>query len=180
MLISAGAVLAGGRGANHAHHAAAAAISRAAAPNHSGTRLEADDGLVGWGTPAQIERFVRAHLDAGATQVCVQFVNPNGQNAGLHWEAVDDWSALTTALPTPRRWLFTKRAQRAFWDADFRPGDAMVFGSESAGLPESLQEQHPDQLLRIPTSDDVRSLNLSNAVAVAVYEALRQWQQNGE
>lgn len=47
------------------------------------------DGLVGWGTVAQIERFVRAHLDAGASQVCIQFVNPKGQNAGLHWEAIE-------------------------------------------------------------------------------------------
>jgi tRNA (cytidine/uridine-2'-O-)-methyltransferase len=93
----------------------------------------------------------------------------------LAWEAVDDWSALVAALPT-RRWLFTKRAERSFWDADYRPGDGLVFGSESAGLPESLTQQHADRLLRIPTSDDVRSLNLSNSVAVAVYEALRQWQ----
>ena len=47
------------------------------------------DGLVGWGTPERIERFVRAHIDAGATQVCIQFVNPNGQAAGLHWEAIE-------------------------------------------------------------------------------------------
>ena len=94
----------------------------------------------------------------------------------LAWEAVDDWNALVAALPTQRRWLFTKRAERSYWHADYRPGDALVFGSESAGLPDSLQRQHGDSLLRIPTSVDVRSLNLSNSVAVAVYEALRQWQ----
>jgi tRNA (cytidine/uridine-2'-O-)-methyltransferase len=94
----------------------------------------------------------------------------------LAWEAVDDWNALTTTLPTQRHWLFTKKAERPFWDAQFQPGDALVFGSESAGLPDSIQDEHPEQLLRIPTSTDVRSLNLSNAVAVAVYEALRQWQ----
>lgn len=47
------------------------------------------DGLVGWGKAAQIERFVRSHLDAGATQVCVQFVHPGGPAAGLHWEAIE-------------------------------------------------------------------------------------------
>jgi tRNA (cytidine/uridine-2'-O-)-methyltransferase len=94
----------------------------------------------------------------------------------LVWEAVDDWAALAAALPTSRRWLFTKRSRRSFWDVDFQPGDVLVFGCESAGLPESLVDQHADTLLRIPTSDDVRSLNLSNSVAVAVYEALRQWQ----
>lgn len=56
------------------------------------------DGLIGWGTPAQIERFVRAHLDAGATQVCVQFVNPNGQNAGLHWEAVEALAPVNSGI----------------------------------------------------------------------------------
>lgn len=47
------------------------------------------DGLVGWGTAAQIERFVRAHLDAGANQVCLHVVNPKGQDAGHHWEAME-------------------------------------------------------------------------------------------
>lgn len=56
------------------------------------------DGLIGWGSAAQIERFVRSHLDAGATQVCVQFVNPNGQNAGLHWEAVEALAPVNGAL----------------------------------------------------------------------------------
>jgi tRNA (cytidine/uridine-2'-O-)-methyltransferase len=93
----------------------------------------------------------------------------------LVWEAVDDWAALVAALPENRRWLFTKRAERSFWTVDFQPGDVMVFGCESAGLPESLLDQHAATLVRIPTSSDVRSLNLSNSVAVAVYEALRQW-----
>ncbi len=56
------------------------------------------DGLIGWGTPAQIERFVRAHLDAGATQVCVQFVNPKGQNAGLDWEAVEALAPVNSGI----------------------------------------------------------------------------------
>jgi len=94
----------------------------------------------------------------------------------LEWEVADDWQALAAALPAKRKWLFTKFAERSFWDIEFEPGDALVFGSESAGLPESLHREHADSLLRIPTSDDVRSLNLSNSVAIAVYEALRQWQ----
>jgi tRNA (cytidine/uridine-2'-O-)-methyltransferase len=98
----------------------------------------------------------------------------------LEWEAVDDWAALDAALPTTRRWLFTKHAERSFWDVEYQPGDALVFGSESAGLPESLRQQHADSLVRIPTSNDVRSLNLSNSVAIAVYEALRQWHSDGD
>src|SRR5262245_53677884 len=94
----------------------------------------------------------------------------------LVWEVVDDWDALLAALPNSRRWLFTKRAERSFWTVDFQPGDALVFGCETTGLPDSILAAHPDTKLRIPTSAEVRSLNLSNSVAVAVYEALRQWQ----
>jgi hypothetical protein len=56
------------------------------------------DGLIGWGTPAKIERFVRDHLDAGATQVCVQFVNPAGQNAGFHWEAIEALAPVNSGI----------------------------------------------------------------------------------
>jgi tRNA (cytidine/uridine-2'-O-)-methyltransferase len=93
----------------------------------------------------------------------------------LHWQVVENWQELTAQLPQSRRWLFTKKAERSYLDVDFAPGDALVFGSESAGLPDSLLTAHPDAQLRIPTRGDVRSLNLSNAVAVASYEALRQW-----
>ena len=82
------------------------------------------------------------------------------------------------ACPTSRRWLFTKKAERSFWDADYQPGDVLVFGSESAGLARlAPRRSTPTRSLRIPTSRDVRSLNLSNSVAVAVYEALRQWRK---
>jgi tRNA (cytidine/uridine-2'-O-)-methyltransferase len=75
-----------------------------------------------------------------------------------------------------RRWFaFTTSASRSLYHARFAPGDALVFGSESSGLPESVVAQFgADERLRIPMRPDVRSLNLSNAVAVAVYEAWRQ------
>jgi tRNA (cytidine/uridine-2'-O-)-methyltransferase len=92
----------------------------------------------------------------------------------LNWEVVDDWEALAATLPNFRPWLFTKKATSSYLDAAYQPGDALVFGSESAGLPDTLLEQHADRLLRIPIRPDVRSLNLSNSVAVAAYEALRQ------
>ena len=47
------------------------------------------DATVGWGTQAEIEKFLQSHMDAGATQVCIQFVNPAGREAGLHWEAIE-------------------------------------------------------------------------------------------
>ena len=93
----------------------------------------------------------------------------------LTWQVVDDWDELTSQLPESRRWLFTKKAERSYVEVSYKRGDVLVFGSESAGLPDSLLADHADAQLRIPTRSDVRSLNLSNAVAVASYEALRQW-----
>ena len=93
----------------------------------------------------------------------------------LVWEVVDDWDALAVALPAARPWLFTKKADRSYLDVAYEQEAVFVFGSESAGLPESLLAAHQDRQLRIPIRSDVRSLNLSNSVAVAAYEALRQW-----
>ena len=93
----------------------------------------------------------------------------------LVWEVVDDWTTLLAKLGGGRQWLFTKKAERSYLDAEFARGDVLVFGSESRGLPDELLAERPDHQLRIPTRSDVRSLNLSNAVAVACYEALRQW-----
>lgn len=94
----------------------------------------------------------------------------------LEWQVVDSWDEVLSALPGARRWLFTKKAERLYLDARFQPADAFVFGSESSGLPDSVLDAQPaDSRLRIPTRAEVRSLNLSNAVAVASYEALRQW-----
>jgi tRNA (cytidine/uridine-2'-O-)-methyltransferase len=93
----------------------------------------------------------------------------------LTWQVVENWDELLENLPQSRRWLYTKKAERSYLDVAYRPGDVLVFGSESAGLPDSLLGDSPDAQLRIPTRSDVRSLNLSNAVAVACYEALRQW-----
>ena len=95
----------------------------------------------------------------------------------LVWQVVDDWEALAGEL-RERRWLFTKKAKRSYLDATYQPGDAFVFGSESSGLPNWILEGHEDTQLRIPIRSAVRSLNLSNAVAVASFEAMRQWRGN--
>lgn len=78
--------------------------------------------------------------------------------------------------PAARRWFaFTTTGATSLYDAHFLPRDVLVFGSESSGLPkEVLARFAPDMKLRIPMRPGVRSLNLSNAVAVAVYEAWRQ------
>jgi tRNA (cytidine/uridine-2'-O-)-methyltransferase len=92
----------------------------------------------------------------------------------LDWEAVDDWSALMDRLPGCRPWLFTKHGTTAYTDAAFSPGDVLVFGSESQGLPLTVLESHPDRCLRIPMAAEARSLNLAVSVAVGAYEARRQ------
>jgi tRNA (cytidine/uridine-2'-O-)-methyltransferase len=82
----------------------------------------------------------------------------------------------TLDLERARRWFaFTTDGERSLYDAQFAPGDALVFGCESSGLPDAIAAQFgADARLRIPMRPGVRSLNLSNAVAVAVYEAWRQ------
>jgi len=76
----------------------------------------------------------------------------------------------------PRRWYaFTTQAARSAYDVAYAPGDVLTFGCETRGLPEEIVAQFPqDARLRLPMRPQVRSLNLSNAVAVAVYEAWRQ------
>jgi tRNA (cytidine/uridine-2'-O-)-methyltransferase len=84
-------------------------------------------------------------------------------------------TALDIARPARRWFAFTTTGAQSLYAARFRAGDVLVFGSESAGLPPAIVDAFAaDARLRIPMRPDVRSLNLSNAVAVAVYEAWRQ------
>lgn len=91
--------------------------------------------------------------------------HPNAAAARAHIRAADAGA---------RHWLFTGKARRSYLDVAFRPGDALVFGKESEGLPQALLDAHEEELVGIPTLGAVRSLNLANAVAIALYEALRQ------
>jgi len=85
------------------------------------------------------------------------------------------FDACLKALGAAPLYAFTTKAQQRFDQVQFRDGDALLFGSESRGLPESLLAQFPDEhRLRLPMRPGQRSLNLSNAVAVAVFEAWRQ------
>ncbi len=86
-----------------------------------------------------------------------------------------DWAACRAALGEARLFALTTKARRRHANADFRAGDAFVFGAESRGLPtEILAEIGESRCLRLPLIPGNRSLNLSNAVAVTVYEAWRQ------
>ena len=96
----------------------------------------------------------------------------------LEWEAVDSWDTLVPALAAAgagTRWLFSARATTTYTTASYSRGDVLVFGSESSGLPKSLQAAHAATLLTIPSRRQVRSLNLSSAAAIVIYEAIRQW-----
>ena len=91
----------------------------------------------------------------------------------LDWEVADTWDDLIKRLKPARSWFFTRSARRAYDSIKFHAGDTLVFGSETTGLPARLTADK-EVCLRIPTTSKVRSLNLSSAVAVASYEAIRQ------
>jgi tRNA (cytidine/uridine-2'-O-)-methyltransferase len=78
------------------------------------------------------------------------------------------------ATPAGRLHLFSGTAERSYLEAKFAPGDALVFGKESVGLPDELLAQYKDRVVGIPTIGAVRSLNLANAAGIAMWEALRQ------
>jgi tRNA (cytidine/uridine-2'-O-)-methyltransferase len=103
------------------------------------------------------------------------------KRAGLdYWHLVeiyyyDSFRELAEQHADHRFYFNTTKANRRHTDITYIPDDFIVFGKETKGLPEELLAQYPDNLVRIPMVADARSLNLSNAVAVVVYEALRQF-----
>lgn len=87
----------------------------------------------------------------------------------------EDWAACKAALASRRIWAFSTRGTQRYDRTGFAPGDVLLFGPETRGLPQALlDELPPAQRLRLPMREGNRSLNLANAVAVAVYEAWRQ------
>lgn len=108
------------------------------------------------------------------------FSHPKAKRAVMdYWDNVDhrhhvSWEDFATAVDGRRIWMLTTKAQRTIWEADFAPGDVLLFGPESRGLPEALLASDPERCLRIPMVPTARSLNLGTSVGVSVYEALRQ------
>jgi tRNA (cytidine/uridine-2'-O-)-methyltransferase len=102
------------------------------------------------------------------------------KRAGLdYWDAVrlcvhPSFAAYLEAAQPDRLWLYGARAPRLYSAVSYQPGDHLVFGSESKGLPTSLLEQFAAQTLRLPILPAVRSYNLANSVAIALFEAIRQ------
>jgi len=102
------------------------------------------------------------------------------RRAGLdYWHLVElhrhpDLDDFRAAHPEATLHLFSATGRRSLFDARFCPDDALVFGCESVGLPDSLLEAYSQQVYALPTIGGVRSLNLGNTVAVVAYEAIRQ------
>lgn len=102
------------------------------------------------------------------------------KRAGLdYWNLVeisyyDSFEELRKKYPASRFFFFTTKGRHRHSDVQFKDGDFLVFGKETKGLPEELLLKHEGECLRIPMFSEARSLNLSNSVAVALYEALRQ------
>ena len=102
------------------------------------------------------------------------------KRAGLdYWKEVDVrlWDSLEdlqrTQEPAARLFFLTTKSDRAYCDVAFHPGDFLVFGRETKGLPEALLAANPERLLTIPMQG-ARSLNLATAVAIVLFEAMRQ------
>ena len=123
-----------------------------------------------------------------ATRSALHLVHPLGfrideravRRAGLdYWPLVDlhehdSFSAFEDSRPEQRVHVFSANATRSYLEADLRPGDALVFGKESVGLDPAIVERHAEHCWAVPTIGAVRSLNLSNTVAIVLFEALRR------
>ncbi|MCU0897288.1 MAG: tRNA (cytidine(34)-2'-O)-methyltransferase [Burkholderiales bacterium] len=141
--------------------------------------------------PANTGNLIRLAANTGAR---LHLVKPLGfrlsdralKRAGLDYAEIADvrvhadWAACDAALGERRRYAFTTRGAVCHAAAAFAPDDVLVFGPETRGLPEAVVAAFPpERRLRIPMRPSNRSLNLANAVAVAVYEAWRQLQFAG-
>jgi len=100
----------------------------------------------------------------------------------VRWHRWRDWNAFQDQLlPEARLWFVESNGPRRYTEVGFAPEDYLVFGRETAGLPKQLLEANPQRWLRIPMFDsEARSLNLSNCVALVLFEALRQQRFAGE
>jgi tRNA (cytidine/uridine-2'-O-)-methyltransferase len=123
-----------------------------------------------------------------ATGTRLHLVRPMGfvlSDRNLKRSAMDYWDRLQLAIhdddyaffnAVDRKfcWFFTSKSERSFWDVRFGDGDCLVFGSETHGLPAKILEGDPARCVRIPQSPGERCLNLSTAVGIGLFEALRQ------
>jgi len=123
-----------------------------------------------------------------ATGTALHLIEPLGfrlndksiKRAGMdYWEHLevhryDDWADFLEKQPDAELFFATTKGQHNYTHMKFPENAFLVFGKESAGIPEEILVEHPDRCMRIPMLGEIRSLNLSNSVSVVLYEALRQ------
>mgnify|MGYP002555061559 CR=1 FL=1 len=123
-----------------------------------------------------------------ATGTSLHLIEPLGfrlnekeiKRAGMdYWEHLNvtryiNFEDFKSRHPGARIWMATTKAQHVYTDVSFGPDDYIMFGKESAGIPEEILVEYEKSCIRIPMGQDIRSLNLSNSVAIVTYEALRQ------
>lgn len=102
------------------------------------------------------------------------------KRAGMdYWDKLDlhtyiNYEDFKAKNPNAKIWYATTKAKRCYTEVNFGPDDFLMFGKESAGIPEEILVDNEETCVRIPMKEDIRSLNLSNSVAIMLYEALRQ------
>ena len=107
------------------------------------------------------------------------------KRAGMdYWERLNvsrymNFEEFRQMHPKAKIWMATTKAKHVYTQVSFGPDDFLMFGKESAGIPEEILVDHADTCIRIPMLSKIRSLNLSNSVAIVLYEALRQQNFNG-
>ncbi len=123
-----------------------------------------------------------------ATNTRLHLIEPLGfsldekqlKRAGMdYWKDLDvttyvNWDAFCRKNPDAKIYYATTKARHVYSEVSYEPDCYIMFGKESAGIPEEILRDHPDTCVRIPMMGEIRSLNLSNSVAVVLYEALRQ------
>ncbi len=104
----------------------------------------------------------------------------NLKRAGMdYWKDLDvttyiDYNDFLERNPGAKIYMATTKATKIYTEVQYEPDCYIMFGKESAGIPEEILVQHPEECIRIPMIGDTRSLNLSNSAAIVLYEALRQ------
>ncbi|MBQ6843401.1 MAG: tRNA (cytidine(34)-2'-O)-methyltransferase [Agathobacter sp.] len=123
-----------------------------------------------------------------ATNTRLHLIEPLGfsleekqlKRAGMdYWKDLDvttyvNWEDFCEKNPEAKLYFATTKARHVYSDVNYEPDCYIVFGKESAGIPEEILKDHPEACVRIPMVGETRSLNLSNSVAIVLYEALRQ------
>ena len=123
-----------------------------------------------------------------ATGTSLHLIEPLGfrldeksiRRAGMdYWEHLDvtryiNYAEFREKHPDAKVWMATTKAKQAYTEVAYGPDDFIMFGKESAGIPEEILVEHEEECIRIPMLSAIRSLNLSNAVSIVLYEALRQ------